>query len=82
MSNLIIYANRCLTCKWRKELRIITNWAARNDMDVTTKRTDLDLESRAEAQELSIEQPFVYSPTTNKTIRLIGISDAEMDWLL
>lgn len=83
MSELLIYTEVCLPCKFGREHRIISFFAKDNNLKVKVRRTKLNSRWADEAEMIAdIDLPYVYNPDSQAAVALRNITEEKLHELL
>lgn len=80
---ITIYTDRCLTCKYKTEVKVVKAFARSIGSQVQIKKTRYNHVIEAEAKQLTdVPMPYVYNDETKCAVALIGIDDVRVAHLL
>lgn len=75
--NLIVYANRCVACRYKQTISDLSEFARHHNLTLVIKRTNYSPLAAEEATKRSkLSQPFIYNETTGKSASL----KLQRDW--
>lgn len=81
--SFIIYSDNCIPCKFKKDYRVVLDFAHKNNIHVVDRRVVIKPEWREEAISRSdIDMPYIYNEDTKASVRLKDVTIEQLNNLL